>query len=108
MRLARWLIAAAALLAAAGVWAQSWPAKPVRVLVTLPPGTPPDQIARAFSPRLAEAFGQPFVVENRVGANGLIALDAVAKAAPDGYTIAYTPMFPLVIGPHILKMPFDP
>ena len=91
----------------APAWPQSWPAKPVRVLVTLPPGTPPDQIARAFAPRLAEAFGQPFVVENRVGANGLIALDAVAKAAPDGYTLAYTPMFPMVIGPHILKMPFD-
>ena len=103
-----WLIGGVwMLLAASSALAQAWPAKPVHLLVNLPPGTPPDQIARALSPRLAEALGQPFVVENRVGANGLIALGAVVKSAADGYTLAYTPMFPLVIGPHLFKMPFD-
>jgi tripartite-type tricarboxylate transporter receptor subunit TctC len=107
-RIARCLIAVAfAILGASASFAQSWPAKPLRMLVNLPPGTPPDQIARAISPRLGEALGQPVVVENRVGAAGIIALEAVARSAPDGYTLLYTPGFPVVVGPHLLKMPID-
>ena len=87
--------------------AQAWPAKPVRMLVNLPPGTPPDQISRAISPRLGEVLGQPVVVENRVGASGMIALEAVARTAADGYTLLYTPGFPVVIGVHLMKMPID-
>ena len=88
-------------------WAQAWPVKPVRMLVNLPPGTPPDQIARAISPRLGETLGQPVLVENRVGAAGIIALEQTAKAAPDGYLLLYTPGFPVVVGPHLFKMNFD-
>ena len=84
--------------------AQTWPVKPVRVLVNLPPGTPPDQIARAIAPRLGDTLGQPVVVENRVGAAGLIALEQTARAAPDGYTLLYTPGFPVVVGPHLFKI----
>jgi len=106
-RIAARLLLLAAVLFPMVTEAQSWPAKPVRMLVNLPPGTPPDQIARAISPRLGEALGQPLVVENRVGASGMIALEAVARAAPDGYTLVYTPGFPVVIGVHLIKMPID-
>lgn len=67
--------------------AQAWPAKPVRAVVNFPPGGAADQLMRALAPRLQEAFGQPFVVENRPGANGSIGAGEIAKAAPDGYSI---------------------
>ncbi|OGA02055.1 MAG: hypothetical protein A3H35_12550 [Betaproteobacteria bacterium RIFCSPLOWO2_02_FULL_62_17] len=98
---------AATIAATSTVWAQTWPVKPVRMLVNLPPGTPPDQIARAIAPRLGETLGQPVVVENRVGAAGVIALEQTAKSAPDGYLLLYTPGFPVVVGPHLFKMNFD-
>src|SRR5450759_1020022 len=106
-RIARRLIAAVFAViftAASPAWAQAWPVKPVRMLVNLPPGTPPDQIARAIAPRLGETLGQPVVVENRVGAAGIIALEQTARAAPDGYLLLYTPGFPVVVGPHLFKM----
>jgi tripartite-type tricarboxylate transporter receptor subunit TctC len=96
-----------ALLCAPVAFAQSWPTKPVRLVVSLPPGTPPDQISRGLAPSLGESLGQPVVVENRVGANGVLALEAVARSPADGYTVVYTPGFPLVVGPHLLKMPID-
>jgi tripartite-type tricarboxylate transporter receptor subunit TctC len=67
--------------------AQSWPAKPVRVVVNFPPGGAADQLMRALAPRLQEALGQSFVVENRPGANGSIGAGEVAKSPPDGYSI---------------------
>jgi tripartite-type tricarboxylate transporter receptor subunit TctC len=67
--------------------AQSWPSKPIRFVVSFPPGGSSDLIARAIAPHMANRLGQPVVVENRPGAGGMIGVDAVAKAPADGYTI---------------------
>jgi tripartite-type tricarboxylate transporter receptor subunit TctC len=92
-----------------GAAAQSWPAKPVRMLVPFPPGGGVDFAARIVGRHLAERLGQPVVVENRAGANGIIALEALKLAAPDGYTIAAASNGPLVINPSMyLKLPYDP
>jgi tripartite-type tricarboxylate transporter receptor subunit TctC len=68
-------------------FAQSYPAKPIRVAVAFPPGGPVDIIARLLGPKLSEILGQPVVVENKVGASGNLATADVAKSAPDGYTL---------------------
>ncbi len=89
--------------------AQAYPSRPVRVLVPFPPGGAPDLVGRTLAARLGERLGQPFVVENRTGAGGNIAAEAVAKAAPDGYTLLATSDGPLVINPSVYKaLPFDP
>jgi tripartite-type tricarboxylate transporter receptor subunit TctC len=71
------------------VFAQNWPARPVKLMVGVPPGGPTDTVARAIAPDLSEALGQPVVIENRPGASAVIATEAVAKSAPDGYTLAF-------------------
>ncbi len=81
------LVGVAAFAAAAMASAQSYPVKPVRVIVPFAPGGGSDLTARQFSAKLGAALGQQFVVENRGGAGGIIGMEAVAKAAPDGYTI---------------------
>jgi len=76
--------------------------------VPFPPGGAPDLVGRTLSARLAERLGQPFVVENRTGAGGNIAAEAVAKAAPDGYTLLASSDGPLVINPSVYKeLPFN-
>ena len=75
------------LLVSGVVCAQPYPAKPIRFIVSFPPGGSSDLIVRAIAPRMSERLGQPVVVENRGGAGGMLGVDAVAKAAPDGYTI---------------------
>jgi len=79
--------ACAAFLAWCGAAAQAWPARPVRVLVGFPPGAGVDIAARLVTPRLAETFGQPFIVDNRPGAAGNIAAEIAARTPPDGYTL---------------------
>lgn len=89
--------------------AESWPAKPVKVIVNFPPGGAADQIARAISLPLQEALDQPVIVDNRAGAGGNIGGDALAKSPPDGYTLLLTSGGLVSINPAIYpKMSFDP
>ena len=88
--------------------AQDYPNRTVRVVVPFPPGGAPDLVGRTLANRLSERLGQPFVVENRTGAGGNIAAEAVAKSAPDGYTLLATSDGPLVINPSVYPaMPFN-
>ncbi len=82
------LFAAAALVAAIISRADNYPFKPIRMIVAVPPGGPADTLARLVGPRLGETLGQTLVIDNRPGANGNIAYELAARAAPDGYTIA--------------------
>lgn len=106
----RHFLAALAFAAAPAVLAQAWPAKPVRVLVNFAPGGALDLITRPLGAKLSESLGQPLVVENRAGAHGAIGLEAVARSAPDGYTLLSSAGSPLVINPHLYKykLPVDP
>ncbi|HKQ27744.1 MAG TPA: tripartite tricarboxylate transporter substrate binding protein [Burkholderiales bacterium] len=90
-------------------WSQAYPARTVKVVVPFPPGGAPDLVGRTIASRLSERLGQAFVVENRSGAGGSIAAEAVAKSPPDGYTLLATSDGPLVINPNVYaSVPFDP
>ena len=90
-------------------YAQSFPSKPVRLIVPFPPGGAVDYYARAVQPRLAEALGQPILIENRSGAGGMVGADMVAKSAPDGYTLLVGNIASLAINVGIYsKMTYDP
>jgi tripartite-type tricarboxylate transporter receptor subunit TctC len=92
----------------ATAWTQAYPSRAVRVVIPFPPGGAPDLVGRTLAHRLAERLGQPFVVENRTGAGGNIAAEAVAHSAPDGYTLFATSDGPLVINPNVYdKVAFD-
>jgi tripartite-type tricarboxylate transporter receptor subunit TctC len=97
----------ALLVAAAPALAQTYPVKPVKLLVGVPPGGPTDTVARAIAPELGEALGQPIVVENRPGASAVIATDAVAKAAPDGYTLCFIYITHATNPALVTKLPYD-
>jgi tripartite-type tricarboxylate transporter receptor subunit TctC len=89
--------------------AQAWPARPIRLIVPFPPGGGTDVISRQLAERMAANTGWSIVVENRAGAGGNIGLDAVAKAAPDGYTIGMGQASNLAVNPALYaRMPFDP
>jgi len=108
MRNALRLLAFAVLAYSSVVHAQPWPSKPVRIVVAYPPGGGIDVMARQIGERLAQAWGQPVVVENKPGANTIVATDAVAKSAPDGYTVLMTTDATFSINPHLYrKLPFD-
>jgi tripartite-type tricarboxylate transporter receptor subunit TctC len=99
----------ALLLAASQALAQTYPSRPVRVMVGFAPGGPNDIIARAYSAQLAESLGQPFVVENRTGAAGNLAAEAVARAAPDGHTLMLGSTGTNAVNPSLYAgLPFDP
>ncbi|MDO5624619.1 MAG: tripartite tricarboxylate transporter substrate binding protein [Pseudomonadota bacterium] len=102
-------VALTALAAALPVWAQDgYPGRPVKLVVPFPPGGPTDVMGRTAAKALADKLGQPFVVENRAGAGGNIGTDAVAKAAPDGYTLGLSAISSLAIASHLYsKLPFN-
>jgi tripartite-type tricarboxylate transporter receptor subunit TctC len=84
-------------------FAQPYPSKPVRVIVPYPPGSTPDIVGRTIAGKLQESLGQPFVVDNRTGAGGNIGAEAVAKAAPDGYTLLIGINGPAAINKFLYK-----
>ena len=88
--------------------AQDYPSRPVRVLVGFPPGGAMDSVARVLAPKLAEALGQPFLVENRPGAGGAIAADALVKAGADGYTLLLAESGTLIVPSLNPKVTYDP
>lgn len=107
--LSRLCAAAAAVLFVGGAAAQSYPAKPVRMVVGYAAGGGPDVLARALAQKLTQSMGQSFVVENRAGASGTLATAQVAKAPADGYTLLMGETAQLVIAPHVYKaLPYDP
>ena len=99
-------IAIVALAFSAGALAQSWPAKPVKIISVFPPGGSVDQVARIFAAKLTEQMHQQFIVEDKGGASGSIGTQAVAAAAPDGYTFGVV-FDTHAVNPLLLKLPFD-
>jgi tripartite-type tricarboxylate transporter receptor subunit TctC len=103
------IITAAVFFCAQTVIAQTYPSKPVKVVVAFSAGGATDSFARQLATRLQEVMGQPFIVENKVGANGNIGTDFVAKAAPDGYTLLLQDLGTFTSGPALYpNIPFDP
>ena len=100
----------ALLLACSSAFAQTdFPSRPIRLIVTVPPGGAADFIARLIGGKLSESLGQAVVVENKAGASGTIAADAVAKAPADGYTLLQNSITTHGIGPHLFQtLPYDP
>ncbi|NJL07102.1 MAG: tripartite tricarboxylate transporter substrate binding protein [Methylacidiphilales bacterium] len=89
--------------------ADTWPSKPLRLIVPFPPGGAADTVGRIYAEKLGEALKQPVVVENKAGAGTAIAAEAAAKAAPDGYTLSLAPAGQLTILPHLnTSIPYDP
>ena len=104
----RWLLAGLVALFPTIAAAQSFPERPVRIIVPLTPGGSPDTIARAIAQGLQGVWTQPAVVENRTGGSQNIGSDLVAKSAPDGYTWLLAPDNVFSVNPHLGKQPFDP
>src|SRR5262252_8411127 len=109
MRLLHCIVAVACAVAACPAPAQSWPAKPIRVIVPFPPGGSTDMVARIVAQKLEKPLGQPLVVENRGGAGGTIGTAAGAKAAPDGYVLTFGSTSTHVVAPSVYpKLEYDP
>ena len=97
------------LLAATHALAQTYPTKPIRLVVPFTPGGASDLTARTVGEKMSQILGQPIVVDNRPGANGVVGIDAAAKAPADGYTILLTDRGSLAVNPSLyLKLPYDP
>jgi tripartite-type tricarboxylate transporter receptor subunit TctC len=109
MRFAKHLVVAATLLVVQSAWSQSYPARPVRVVVPFAPGGATDIVTRIVAQKLVEAWGQTVVVDNRAGAGGNIGGDIVAKAPADGYTLLMTSGSIVTANPYIFKkLPYNP
>ncbi len=105
----RLCVAIAGLLSVCSVLAQAYPSKSIRLVVPFPPGGAVDFYARAVQPALAEALGQPVVIDNKAGASGMLGAGIVAQSAPDGYTLLLGNIASLAINVGIYdKMPYDP
>jgi len=102
------LFLACAMLGASAANAQSWPVKPLRMIVAFPPGGGTDLVARIVGPRLSEALGQPVIIDNRAGASGVVGTEVAAKAPPDGYTVFLGTLGNLSVNPLLFgKLAFD-
>ena len=105
----RLVVALILCLAASVAAAQAWPSKPVRLIVPYPAGGLTDVLARAMAAEVVKLWGQPLLVENRPGASQMIGAEAIARSAPDGYTIGMLDKTPLAINPFLFsKVPYDP
>src|SRR5689334_5278387 len=105
---ARGLLCAVAMLLASVASAQSYPVKPIRLVVVSAPGGTTDALARAYSQRLTESIGQALVVDNKPGGGGVIAAETVAHAAPDGYTLLFANLAHSLMSTLHSKLTFDP
>jgi len=101
------LLAAAALLPVC-ILAQTYPTRAIRIVVAFPAGGGSDLAARVVAQKLSESLGQPVVVENRVGANGSVGAEAVARSAPDGYTLVMGSNANITTNPHLMALAYDP
>ena len=103
--------ATAAALAAASPWAWSqsgWPDKPIKFILSQPPGSGPDNVARLLSDRLVKALGQAIVIDNKPGGQNVIGAQAAARSAPDGYSFYFATTAALVTNKHLFKtLPYD-
>jgi tripartite-type tricarboxylate transporter receptor subunit TctC len=94
---------------APAVHAQTYPSKPIRLMVPFEPGAAGvDFAVRQITPKMSEGLGQPVVIENRAGANGMIGTELVTRAAPDGHTLLLGVFGPLTVMPHLVRLPYDP
>ena len=100
-------LSAAMLALAVPVAAQTYPSKPIKIVVPFPAGGTSDVLARLIGQKMTESWGQPVVVENKPGSSGNLGADAVAKSAPDGYTLVLMDVGNLVISPALFKLPFN-
>src|SRR5689334_3441023 len=111
MKRNRWISLGALILicAASGAWAQGYPTKPIRIVVGFPPGGGNDIIARLVGAKMQESWGEPVVIDNKPGANSIIAAEFVAKSAPDGYTLLVNATGGMSVNPVLYaKLPYDP
>ena len=109
MKLSKLIVGAFSLFIAAVVCAQTYPNRPITLVVPFPPGGSTDTVARAIGPKMSDKLGQSVIVENKAGATGTLGAGLVKRAEPDGYTLLVTSLGPLVIAPHLLSsVPYDP
>ena len=104
----RFIVMLVVLVCAGAAAAQSYPNRPIRIVIPWPPGQATDLMARIVAMKLSEQFGYQVVADNRPGASGLIGTEIAAKATPDGYTVLAASSGPISISPLLQKVPFDP